>query len=77
MTDSNLEFLQAVTSRVGPVNAVGLMKDATINAFRQLFSEIGIPKERVDKVINHHLQKTAQTVMSMPSPSPYPRQMGK
>ena len=62
--------MNAVTPRVGPANAIGLMKDANLAAFRQLFIELGISEAHVEEVIKTHLTKTAQNILKMPMPSP-------
>ena len=69
--DPVLEFLNTVTPRVGPANAVGLLKDAHFSAFKQLFVEAGLKSERVDEVVHLHLTQTAQNILkNVPVPSP-------
>jgi hypothetical protein len=68
--DSILTFLNAVTPRVGPVNAVNLIKDAHLGAFRELFKELGLSDKKITEVIDRHLQQTAQNVLKTPTPSP-------
>lgn len=69
--DPMLLFLQAVTPRVGPVNAVGLAKDAHLSAFVELFKELGLSQQKITEVIERHLKKTAQDILNVPTPSPF------
>lgn len=62
--------MNAITPRVGPLNAVNLLKDVQLGAFRELFKELGLSEEKITEVIDRHLQKTAQNVLNAPTPSP-------
>ncbi len=73
MPDTTLEFLNKVTPRIGPANAINLLKDAHLTAFRQLFVEAGVSEKRVQEIIDGALQKTAQNILEMPVPSPFVR----
>ena len=68
--DVILTFLNAVTPRVGPVNAVGLIKDTHIGAVLDLLKELGVSQEKIDATIERYLKQTAQNVMNTPVPSP-------
>ncbi len=67
------EFLNKVSPRIGPVNAIGLLRDAQLTVFRQLFNELGITNERMNEAVKSHLMKTAQDILNMPVPSPIAR----
>jgi len=69
--DHVLAFLNTVTPRLGPANAINLLKDAHIVAFRELFETAGVPKQKVDETIERHIQQMAQNVLKTPTPSPF------
>ena len=68
--DPVLNFMNSVAPKVGPVNAFNLLRDAQMEAFKQLFLQLGVTKERIDEAMNASLTKTAQNISKMPVPSP-------
>ncbi len=62
--------MNVVAPKVGPVNAFNLLRDAQLEAFRELFLGLGVTKEHIDEAINASLTKTAQNISKMPVPSP-------
>ena len=71
--DKVLTFLQKTSPRIGPVNAMNMLKDAQLAAFRQLFTELGLTESHIDEIFESHLTKMAQNIMNMPVPSPIQR----
>lgn len=73
--DPVLTFLNAVTPRVGPANAIGLLKDVQLAAVIDILkSKLGVSQETIDKTVEAHMKKTAQDVVkSTPVPSPIQR----
>ena len=69
--DTTLEFLNLVTSRIGPANATGLLKDAHIQAFLTLFKELGVSEQHFQEVLDVKLKEIAQNIKKMPVPSPF------
>jgi len=66
-----ISFLNAMTPRVGPVNAIGLLKDAQLNAFREiLVNVLKVPADVVEQTVKRHLKQTAQGILQAPVPSP-------
>lgn len=66
-------FLNAVTPRVGPVNAIALLKDVRTNAILDVLKELGASQESIDNAMEKRIQETAQNIQKMPMPSPYQR----
>jgi hypothetical protein len=65
------EFINSVAQRIGPANAIGLLKDAQINALRKvLVNELGVADEKIEKEMQHQLKETAQNIIKMSVPSP-------
>lgn len=71
--DKVLVFLQQVTPRVGPANAMGLLKDTHLQAFRKLFVELGMTEKHIEEVVESCMNETAQNILKMPVPSPIQR----
>ena len=70
--DTNLTFLNAITPRVGPGNAISLMRDSYVSAFMELILDLGITKDKADSVVKKHLEKTVQNVnLQVPVRSPF------
>lgn len=70
--DNYAVFLNTLTPRVGPANAMNLMKDVQLGAYKDLFIKLGVSKEEIEEVINKHLKEIAQKVLSsVPVPSPF------
>lgn len=68
--DKILVFLQQVSPRIGPANAVNMLKDVHLQAYRQLFIELGVSEAHITEVIDAQLSKMAQNILKMPVPSP-------
>lgn len=68
--DPILTFLQQVTPKVGPANAVSMIRDAQLEAFRKLFLEMGITEAHINEVVNASLVKVANDILKMPVASP-------
>ncbi len=68
--DPVLVFLNEVTPRVGPANAVSLARDAHSSAYLALFKKLGLSEEDIATEINTQLAKMAQNIKMMPTPSP-------
>lgn len=66
-----LEFFATVTPRVGPLNAMGLLQDVQLTAYRRILTEeLGIADERIEMEVQKQIKEMAQNIMKMPVPSP-------
>ncbi len=65
-----LAFLNSVTPRIGPANALGLAKDAHMNAIFEMLKGLGVSSNTIDTAIERHLKQTAQNVLQTPVLSP-------
>ncbi len=64
-------FLNTVSSRVGPVNAMNLLKDARSNAFVEMFKKLGLSENEINEITNRHLQQISQNIVkTVPVVSP-------
>ncbi|MCR4276380.1 MAG: hypothetical protein NUV90_03280 [Candidatus Parcubacteria bacterium] len=68
-----IEFMSSIAMRLGPANAIGLLKDAQLTALRRiLVEELGVSDEKIEKIMEREMKKTAQNVIKTTSvPSPY------
>lgn len=69
-TSADVEFLNMITPRVGPANALSILKDAKNNAFIEMFKELGLTESKINEIMDKHLTKIAQKVQNLPVRSP-------
>jgi hypothetical protein len=65
------EFLTSVGSKIGGSNAFNLLRDAELNAYREIFMSLGISEENIESETSKARKKIAQDIKNMPVPSNY------
>ena len=57
-------FLEKVSSRIGPANAINLLKDARINAMLEMFKDLGLSDQKINEITNRHLQQVSDDIVT-------------
>lgn len=69
--DQILVFLNKVTPRIGPVNAINLLRDTRANALQEMIQKLGMPIEQIEEINNRHMNQQADNIVkNVPVVSP-------
>ena len=57
-------FLNKVSSRIGPANAIGLLQDARLNALYEMVRKLGLSEEDIKAINDKHLEQVSSDIIS-------------